>query len=70
VRAVEERAEYEITFPRVFGYRYDLPAERLLFEFTADSLVTLTTADIPTKTENAPIVGESVIHDAAASAEG
>lgn len=62
VRALEERIECEITFPRIDGYRYELPAERLKHVFTDDSKFALTTASIPTKVENAPIVGESSIH--------
>ena len=62
VRALEERAGCEITFPRLIGYRFEIPADRLTANFTADSRLTLSTADIPTKTENAPIVGQSSIH--------
>jgi len=62
VRALESRAACEITFPRLVGYRYDLPGERLTATFTDESRLALSTADIPTKTENAPIVGESSIH--------
>src|SRR5439155_22653879 len=63
VRALEERTDREITFPRLLGYRYDLPEARLEVKFTADSRLTLSAADLPTKTENAPIIGESVVHD-------
>jgi len=62
VRALEERIACEITFPRLIGYRYDLPGEKLAARFTDDSQLAISTADIPTKTENAPIVGQSVIH--------
>ena len=62
VRALEERIACEITFPRLVGYRYDLPGERLQARFTEDSRLALSTADIPSITENAPIVGESSIH--------
>ena len=62
VRALEKRLACEITFPRLLGYRYDVAGERLAATFSADSQLTLSTADIPTKTENAPIVGESSIH--------
>ncbi len=62
VRALESRLACEITFPRLLGYRYELPTRKLTPEFTDDSRLTLTTADIPIKTENAPIVGESSIH--------
>ena len=62
VRALPERIDREITFPRLVGYRYDFPGEMLTAQFTDDSKMPLSTADIPTKTENAPIVGESSIH--------
>ncbi|MBL7062169.1 MAG: DEAD/DEAH box helicase family protein, partial [Dehalococcoidia bacterium] len=62
VRALEERIACEITFPRLTGYRYDLPRERLTANFNEDSQMSLSTRDIPTRTENAPIVGETSIH--------
>ena len=62
VRALESRIDCEITFPRLLGYHYDVGGERLTATFTDQSRLTLSTADIPTKTENAPIVGESSIH--------
>ena len=62
VRALESRSDCEIAFPRLLGYRYDVLGERLTATFTDESGLTLSTADIPTKTENAPIVGESSIH--------
>ena len=63
VRAIESRIACEITFPRLLGYRYDVAGERLTATFTPESHLALSTADIPTKTENAPIVGESSIHN-------
>ncbi len=63
VRAIESRIACEITFPRLVGYRYELAGERLDATFTEESHLALSTADIPTKTENAPIVGESSIHN-------
>lgn len=62
VRALESRISLEITFPRVLGYCYDIVGDKLTATFTEDSHLALSTADIPTKTENAPIVGESSIH--------
>jgi type III restriction enzyme len=62
VRAVEERIACEITFPRLLGYRYEIPTDRLRAEFTGDSRYALSTADIPTRTENRPIVGEASVH--------
>ncbi len=61
VRALEDRIACEITFPRVQGYRFDIPAGRLTAKFTDASRYALSTADIPTSTESAPIVGESVV---------
>ncbi len=62
VRALEERIACEITFPRVTGYRYDLAGERLKYLFNEDSKMALSTADLPTRTENAPIIGETSVH--------
>jgi len=62
VRAMEDRAGCVITFPRLLGYRYDFAKERLSVSFTEDSNLTLSTADIPTKVELEPIVGESSVH--------
>lgn len=62
VRALPERIALEITFPRLLGYRYDFAGERLSADFSDDSKMALSTADIPTRTENAPVVGESSIH--------
>jgi len=62
VRALEDRIAFEITFPRVDGYRYELPAERLTVKFSAASKLALSTAEIPTKVQLDPIVGESSIH--------
>jgi type III restriction enzyme len=63
VRALDERAACEITFPRLTGYRYELAAEKLAAHFTADSRLTLSTADLPTRTEMASIIGESEFHN-------
>ena len=62
VRALEERIACEITFPRVIGYRYELPGEQLTANFTVDSQMAISTRDVPTRTETAPIVGESTFH--------
>jgi type III restriction enzyme len=62
VRAIESRIGCEITFPRLLGYRYDVTGERLTATFTDESKLILSTAEIPTSTENAPIVGQSSIH--------
>lgn len=59
VVALPERQNLEITFPRVVGYRYELPMERLEATFNDDSTLTLTTEMTPTRTALDPIVGES-----------
>jgi type III restriction enzyme len=65
VQAIPERLAgrpwLEVTFPRVTGYRYDVPPERLAARFDASHRVVLTTQDIPNRIENAPIVGETVV---------
>jgi len=62
VRAIEDRIACEITFPRLVGYRYEFPGEQLSADFGKDSVFTLSTADMPTKVQLDPIVGESSIH--------
>lgn len=63
VRALEDRIECEITFPRVIGYRYQFESEKLTAHFTNDSKMTISPADIPTRTEMQSIIGESSYHD-------
>ena len=62
VRALDSRIACEIHFPRLLGYRYDIQGERLTHKFTDESILALSTADLPSRTESAPIVGETVIH--------
>jgi type III restriction enzyme len=61
VHAVRERADLEIVFPRVSGYRRDLPSESLRAEFNADSRLEITPMDIgPTSVVMEGIVGAGV----------
>lgn len=62
VRAVRpERDHLEIRFPRVAGYRVELPEERLTANFTQDSILELTPDLVgPSITKNAGIIGEDV----------
>jgi type III restriction enzyme len=62
VRAMRpERDALEIRFPRVAGYRVELPEERLTAKFTDDSTLELTPDLVgPTITRNAGIIGEAV----------
>jgi len=62
VKAVRpERDALEIRFPRVEGYRVELPEERLAAEFNEDSVLVLTPELVgPSITRNAGIIGEAV----------
>jgi type III restriction enzyme len=62
VKAVRpERDPLEISFPRVTGYRVELPDQRLTAMFTDDSVFDLTPEWTgPSITQNAGIVGEGV----------
>lgn len=62
VRAMADRIGCEISFPRLLGYRYDIQDAELTYRFSEDAKLSLSTRDVPTKVENAPIVGESSIH--------
>lgn len=56
-----ERDALEITFPRVEGYRVELPEERLEAKFGPDSVLELTPDLVgPSVTKNQGIVGEGV----------
>src|SRR5205809_5173520 len=62
VKAVRpERDALEIRFPRVEGYRVELPEERLTAEFNADSVLELTPDLVgATETRNSGIIGQPV----------
>lgn len=62
VKAVRpDRDALEIQFPRVQGYRVELPEERLSAEFNADSILELTPDLVgPSVTRNSGIIGEGV----------
>ena len=63
VQAVSpDRDSCAIRFPRVAGYRVELPEERLAAEFDNDSMLELTPEDVgPAETENQGILGQSVL---------
>lgn len=66
VAAVKERAALEIVFPRVVGYRIDLPEEKLEATFTENSRLNLTPEMVgPGQTLLEGIVGEGVTLSAA-----
>lgn len=57
-----ERDHLTITFPRVEGYRVELPNERLTAHFTADSVLELNPDLVgPSITHNRGIVGEEAV---------
>ena len=62
VKAIRpERDALEIQFPRVNGYRVELPEERLTAKFTTDSILDLTPDLIgPAISRNEGIIGEGV----------
>ncbi len=62
VRAIRpERDHLEIQFPRVEGYRVELPEERLTAEFNDDSVLELTPDLVgPSVTRNSGIIGQDV----------
>lgn len=62
VQAVRpDRDALEIRFPRVVGYRVELPEERLTAQFNADSVLELTPDLVgPSITRNAGIIGQEV----------
>jgi len=62
VRALDDRLACEITFPRIIGYKKDVPPDRLEAVFTEDSRMVLSTENTPSSTTNAPIVGETTVH--------
>ncbi len=61
VKAIRpDRDALEIRFPRVEGYRVELPEERLAADFNDDSTLVLTPDLVgPSRTQNSGIIGES-----------
>jgi type III restriction enzyme len=56
-----ERDALEIRFPRVKGYRVELPEERLTAQFNEDSVLVLSPENVgAAETRNSGIIGESV----------
>ena len=56
-----ERKHLEIQFPRVSGYRVELPEDRIAAAFNEDSIFELTPAIVgPSITKNSGIIGETV----------
>ncbi|MGH3992498.1 MAG: BPTD_3080 family restriction endonuclease, partial [Pseudonocardiaceae bacterium] len=59
VHAESDRAHAQISFPRLTGYRIELPDERLYADFRPDTVLALSTADFPIRTELVGVVGET-----------
>lgn len=57
-----ERDACAISFPRLTGYQWEFPTERLTAVFDERSRLVLTTRDLPTRVDNAPVVGEVAVH--------
>ncbi|MDP8206696.1 MAG: DEAD/DEAH box helicase family protein [Candidatus Electryonea clarkiae] len=62
VQALDERIECEITFPRVMGYRYSWPTEKLNAQFTEESSIVLSPEDFATRTTVSSIIGDEKVH--------
>ncbi|WP_306250703.1 BPTD_3080 family restriction endonuclease [Parvularcula sp. IMCC14364] len=59
VRAVKDREKLAISFPRVDGYRTELPGQRITAKFTDDSVYPLTPERVgPTRTRMSGVVGQ------------
>jgi len=58
VRALPERSHLRIEFPRVVGYRFEMPTERIEARFDEKAILELSTREVPTRTDLDPIVGE------------
>jgi len=62
VRALPDRIASEITFPRLAGYRWEVPDDNLLVEFTQDSHLALDSRAVPTRVDVGGVVGETEEH--------
>jgi type III restriction enzyme len=60
VRAVPGREDLEITFPRVEGYRLELPDPELEFDLARAPTFVIGASEVPTWTESRGFVGEGV----------
>lgn len=61
IRALEERAQYEITYPRLTGYRYEINESRLAARFSQESKTII--ENEPTRVISEGVLGESVEED-------
>lgn len=58
VHSLEDREQYEITYPRVDGYRYELNETRLAARFSEDSKTII--ENEPTEVTSSGVIGEEV----------
>lgn len=63
VRSVDERWAQRIVFPKLDGYRIELPDARVHVDFTDAHAFRLTLDSVSTRTETGWYVGESSVHD-------
>jgi type III restriction enzyme len=63
VRALPERAEYRITFPKVDGYRVEIPDETFRADFTTESNLHVDRTTVATWTQAQGIIGAAEDHD-------
>jgi type III restriction enzyme len=62
VRSLPERVAARLTFPRLDGYRWEVPDQNLHADWTDESKMLLAAHHVPTTTEVAGIVGEAEVH--------
>jgi type III restriction enzyme len=62
VHALPERSHLRITFPRLTGYRYELPPEPLLADFDKDSVLHVDKTTFAARTDVEGVVGERTQH--------
>jgi type III restriction enzyme len=62
VTALPERAGAAFRFPNVSGYRYDISDGALTARFSETSEMVLSSQQVPTFTESAPLIGQSEVH--------
>jgi len=62
VHAEPDRAAAQITFPRLTGYRIELPDEELFGEYTDASRMTLSVGDLPTEVVVSGLIGTGATH--------
>jgi len=62
VRSLPERVAARVTFPRLDGYRWEIPDEDLRADWTDESKMLLAAHHVPTRTQVAGVVGATEIH--------